>query len=133
MKNWIIVLLIFIVPLGLYGFLEAAHGERLFSVSKKEQAMVYKFSSPMCADCRTVEKHIKSIKTQYPELIVEDIDVTQKNRATKDLIAKYNVTIVPTLIFVDKEGNIVEKLESDIEKSDIERCVKKIVPHEVKK
>lgn len=132
MKNWIIILLIFVIPLGIYGFLEKAYGERMFQMPKKQGAMVYKFSSPMCNDCKTVQKSMTSIKTQYPNLVVEEVEVTQKTKATKDLIEKYNVTTVPTLVFIDKDGNVIEKLESEIGRDDIERCVKKILPSEVK-
>jgi hypothetical protein len=39
---------------------------------------------------------------------------------------------VPTLIFIDKEGNTTDRLESEIGKDDIEKCVKKILSDEVK-
>ncbi len=132
MKNWIIVLLIFVIPLGLYGFLEKAHGERMFLTPKKQTSVVYKFYSPMCADCKIVQKDMQSIKSQYPDLVVEEIEVTQKDKVTKDLIQKYDVTTVPTLVFIDKDGNVVEKLESEIGRADIERCVKKILTGGVK-
>jgi thiol:disulfide interchange protein len=131
-KNWIIILLIFAIPLGMYGFLEKAHGERLFQMPKKQGAMVYKFYSPMCADCKIVQKDMVSIKAKYPALVIEEVEVTQQTKGTKDLIKKYNITTVPTLIFIDKDGNTTDRLESEIGKDDIEKCVKKILSDEVK-
>ena len=63
MRNWIIVLLIFVFPLGVFAWLETNYNKTNAEEVKTASHMVVptngkpkmmKFSSPMCSDCKKV-------------------------------------------------------------------------------
>lgn len=118
MKNWIIVLLIFILPLGLYAYLDnraqANACKVTGSASSVSKAKIIKFSSPMCSECQDVAVEIKKAMKDYQDsILIEEYNVLDNydkgSNITKDMIKKYKVSLVPTLIFVDKEGKTLKK------------------------
>ncbi len=130
MKNWIIVLLIFVIPLGLYAYLDAkAQSNKMCSVEQEKLAMaqkarIIKFSSPMCSECKeTALEMEKAMKDYKDSVIVEEINVIENvgkgNNYNKEAIKKYKVTLVPTLVFIDKQGNVVKKQEGLMKSDEI--------------
>ena len=128
MRNWIIVLLIFIMPLGLYAYLDskacADSCKVVGAASNITKAKVIKFSSPMCSECIEVSTEMKKALKDYQDLIiVEEYNVLDNNRKgkniTKDMIKKYKISLVPTLVFVNKEGKIIKKQEGMIKSGEI--------------
>ena len=118
MKNWIIVLLIFIIPLGLYAYLDNRATADSCSVTGNAisipKAKVIKFSSPMCSECQEVTVEIKKAMENYKDsVIIEEYNVLDNynkgKNLTKDMIKKYKISLVPTLIFMDKEGKTIKK------------------------
>lgn len=130
MKNWIIVLLIFILPLSLYAYLEArAQSELVCKVQGNGEvvnpkAKIMKFSSPMCSECKeaTVELN-KAMKDYKDSVIVEEIDVvsnvSKDNEYTKKAIKEFKVSLVPTLVFLNKEGKVVKRYEGAMKSDEI--------------
>lgn len=130
MKNWVIVLLIFIVPLALYAFLDAkAQSDMMCKVEgnslvKNPKIKIIKFSSPMCSECKDAKIELdKALKETTVPVIVEEINVVENVgkgvEYNKAAIKKFKVTLVPTLVFVNKEGNVVKKYEGAMKKDDI--------------
>lgn len=124
MKNWIIVLLIFAIPLGLYAYLES---NALDARAKEEvsaqngKAKVIKFYSPMCSDCKKVSKEMVGVIEDYKDAVTfEEINVSEQTDKNKALIKKYKITLVPTLIFETKDGKTFKKVEGFIEDDEIE-------------
>ena len=119
MKNWIIVLLIFIIPLGLYGFLDNTKGCRINTVEDENpHVKVIKFSSPMCSECVKVSGELKKSLGNFGDSVVlEEIDVMKSNSRGK--IKEYKVSLVPTIIFLDKKGNVVRRQEGYMTSSEI--------------
>ncbi len=134
MKNWIIVLLIFLIPLGVYTTLEIKRGNGAIVSEAKDtigKPVVYKFTSPMCSECQSVQKILDKIKDDWDLVVFEEINVSgtgaDKKRA-KQLIAKYDITMVPTLVFIDNTGNVYKKIEVDMTQEDIESALIGIAP-----
>ena len=134
MKNWIIVLLIFIVPLGLYAYLDSRATADSCSVTGPaisiNKAKIIKFSSPMCSECQEVTVELKKAMENFKDsVIIEEYNVLdnyEKGRnATKDMIKKHKVSLVPTLIFVDKEGKTLKK-EGMIKSHEIAKILEEI-------
>lgn len=130
MKNWIIVLLIFILPLGLYAYLDAkAQSNQICTVAgnetvKNPKAKIVKFSSPMCSECKEMSLELdKAMKNYKDSVIIEEINVVENvgkgSKYNKAAIKKYNVTLVPTLIFLGKDGNIIKKNEGLMSSNEI--------------
>lgn len=59
-----------------------------------------KFFSPTCGPCKVLDKNLQEAGIQY-----ENIDITDENN--EELITKYNITSVPTLLGIDDNGNSV--------------------------
>lgn len=130
MKNWIIVLLIFIMPLSLYAYLDAkAQSDKMCSVEGKKEinnarAKIIKFSSPMCSECAQAAKEMDKALKNYPQsVVVEEINVIENAgkgvEYNKKAIKKYKVTLVPTLVFIDKEGNVHKRYEGAMKAEEI--------------
>lgn len=129
MKNWIIVLLIFILPLGLYAYLDTqAQNAKMCKIEGNElsnpKIKIIKFSSPMCSECKEATIEIdKAMKNYKNSVVIEEINVIENvgkgNDYNKKAIKKYHVTLVPTLVFVDKEGNEVHKQEGAMSSDEI--------------
>lgn len=107
-SNIIIVFAIFVLPLLLYYWFNTNTGNDYTAAQATSgKAKVLEFSSPMCYDCKRIEKEIAPLRTmpEYKNTIIfQHINVSDKSPATEQLIAQYNVDVVPTLIFIDKNG-----------------------------
>jgi thioredoxin 1 len=65
---------------------------------------VKKFSATWCGPCRMLAPVMNEIKSKYPNVKFEDIDVDEYNQD----IEKYSVTSVPTVI-IEKNGQLLER------------------------
>ena len=130
MKNWVIVLLIFILPLGLYGYFDTkAQNEKMCQVIgnakvKNPKAKIMKFSSPMCSECKEIAKEMDKAMENYKDsVIIEEINVIENTgkdvKYNKAAIKKFKVTLVPTLVFLDKQGNQIYRQEGLMTSSEI--------------
>lgn len=130
MKNWIIVLLIFVMPLGLYAYLDAkAQTNKMCSVEGAKEinnakVKIIKFSSPMCSECAEAAIEMdKALKDYSESVVLEEINVVENTGAgvayNKNAIKKYKVTLVPTLVFIDKQGNLHKKYEGAMKADEI--------------
>ena len=73
---------------------------------------VYKFFSPTCGPCKVLEKNLQASGIEY-----ESIDITKDEN--EDLITKYEIMTIPTLIGVDKDGNAVLRNKGILSTEDI--------------
>ena len=73
---------------------------------------IIKFFSPTCGPCKVLDKNLQEAEIQY-----ENIDITDNNN--EELLTKYNITSVPTLLGVDNEGNTILKNKGIISTQDL--------------
>ncbi len=137
MKNWIIILLIFTLPLGVYAYLDTkAQNEAMCKVegAKKTdipRAKLIKFTSPMCSECQEVAEEMqKAMKDYKGSVLVEEINVIDNGGKgtdyTKKQIKKYKINLVPTLVFVDKQDNVIHKQEGTMSHDEILDLLKEL-------
>lgn len=137
MKNWIIVLLIFVMPLSLYAFLEAkAQNEKMCTVEQEKNIIqntpkLIKFSSPMCSECKEVQQELSKVSEDVKNgILIEEINVIETSKPASDynqkMIKKYKVTLVPTLVFVDKDGKTILKKEGSMKAQEITKMLTSI-------
>ena len=129
MKNWIIVLLIFAVPLGVFAWLESNSSKSMAKETKvmstktvptNGRGKMLKFSSPMCSDCKKVSGEMVKVVPDYKDAITfEEVNVTDGTKESAAAVKDYKVTVVPTLIFIAKDGKIVRKAEGFLTESEI--------------
>ena len=126
-KNIIIIMLIFLVPIVAY-----------FGISRDKLttppsfasngAEVIKFSSPMCYECQELEKVFEEVFPKYNrDITLRKIDVTLKEKYTKELIKSYNVKLVPTTVFKDSKGNILRRIEGTMQPQILENYLKELI------
>lgn len=130
MKKWLTVLLILLIPVAAFYFL-SKNPETDLGIQPAQAAsgksMVYKFSSSMCHDCQKMSKIMQNLQPQYNDKInFVDVKVDNMNKNSKALIDKYKVTLVPTMIFIDKDGEEKYKVEGLVSQDLVEEYLQEI-------
>ena len=86
---------------------------------------IIKFSSTMCLECKEVEKVFKELMPKYQDKVVyTEIIVDNRNDMKNDLIRKYNVQLVPTIIMLNSDGTQYKRIESALPKEQMEQYIK---------
>lgn len=71
-----------------------------------------------------MKKVIKEIEPNYHDRInFIQINATDKNRKVQEYIKRYGVTLVPTIVVLDRNNNKINKIEGYIEQ---EKLIKEI-------
>lgn len=126
-KNIIIVALIFLVPLVAYYGLTKDKLTTPPSIAAGG-AEVIKFTSPMCYECQQLEKVFEEVFPAYNrDITLKHINVTQKDNTTKMLIKNYDVKLVPTTVFKDKNGNTLRRIEGSMQPQILENYLKELI------
>ena len=124
-KNILAVLLIFLVPLGVYWGLTRDKNLAALPGIASTGAEIIKFSSPMCYECQELEKIFNEVYPNYSNKVsLRKIDVTNRTNETNKLIKQYDVKLVPTCIFKDKDGNTLRRTEGSIQPKILENYIK---------
>ena len=129
MKNWIIALSILIIPMVAYFVLDKNQVAMTgFEAQAADKALVMKFSSPMCLDCKKMDEVIQTVMPKYADdVMYQSIDAQADNPQTNELIKKYNVTLVPTCVFLKKGGKLYKRTEGFVEPAQFEEYVKGLI------
>ncbi len=126
-KNIIIIALIFLVPLVAYYGLTKDKLTTPPSIAAGG-AEVIKFTSPMCYECQQLEKVFEEVFPAYNrDITLKHINVTQKDNTTKMLIKNYDVKLVPTTVFKDKNGNTLRRIEGSMQPQILENYLKELI------
>lgn len=119
-KNIIIIATIFILPIIAYAILSDTQA---VSAQKRVegQPQVIKFSSKLCVDCKKIKKGFDELVPKYQDKItITEYNVDGSDAEVNEAIDKYNVNLVPTLIFVSKNGKEVRRTEGFVNKATLE-------------
>ena len=124
-KNFALILLIFLVPLAIYWGLTRDKNITILPSIAVSGPEIIKFSSPMCYECQELEKVFDEV---YPgvanKISLRKIDVTKNDKTVKQLIKDYDVKLVPTCIFKNEDGNVIRKVEGNIQPRILENYMK---------
>ena len=127
-RNIITILLILLVPLCAYWGLTRDKSFTALPGIASNGAEIIKFSSPMCYECQELEKVFEEIYPEYSNKVgLRKIDVSQKDKNTQQMIREYNVKLVPTCVFKDKNGDIIRVTEGMIQPKILENYMKEQV------
>ena len=124
-KNVLILLLIFIIPI--FGYYILSHkGVSNMSSANGNSPKLIKFTSSMCGECKRVEPVVQNVVTKYQDSIhYIVIPVQINNKYNRDMISKYKVTLVPTIVILDRNGNIIKRIEGYVDENTLETYVRK--------
>lgn len=125
MKNFSIITLIFVVPLVAYMILAKPDASMASKSAGANKPQIIKFTSLMCLDCKKLSTVMKEVYPKYSDKInLVEVQVQNEDDFTKKQVEKYNITLVPTLIFVNAKGKEVSKTEGFVEKGRLEKLMK---------
>ena len=128
MKNIIIVLLILILPIVVYIYMSNNIGESVAVAKNSELPTVITFTSSMCMDCQKIKSVLAEVEPNYSEKVnFEYVQALDKSKKVKDSIKKYGVVLVPTMIFIDKNGKQLNKIEGFLEKEKLEAEIEELI------
>lgn len=120
-KNIIIISLIFALPLLAYWMLTMTNSTTAKTIEAGKPEVI-KFTSAMCLDCQTMNKVFKEIFPKYEnKIILTEIQVQDKNSFNEEQIKKYNVTLVPTIILLNSNGQQVKRIEGAVAKEQMDK------------
>lgn len=126
-KNIIIIALIFILPMIAYAIMSESN---TVSAAKHVdgQPQVIKFSSKLCLDCKKIKSCFDNLVPKYNDNITFiEYDVQQNTPEINDAINKYGISLVPTVIYIDKSGKEVRRTEGFVEKNILEDYFKELM------
>ena len=110
-KNIAILLLIFIIPLFSY-FMLSHNNKSNVSVAEANCPKLIKFTSDMCSECKRVEPVVNNAMAKYQDSVQYIvIPVQVRNKYNIDMMKKYNINLVPTIVILDKNNKIVQRIE----------------------
>ena len=119
MKNITIILLILILPIAVFLFLNKAKSPSDIAIAENRPTFMV-FTSTMCLDCQKVKKELAEIEPDYTERInIVKINALEKKSNTQQMVKKYNVTLVPTLIFIDRNNKTTFRTEGYMSKEEM--------------
>jgi len=126
MKKLIIILSIIILPMLIFWGLEKMDkNSETAEAQIPNKPTVLKFYSEMCLDCKLLTDEIGKIQPKYKEqVVIQHINIHSDN---KKLMKKYAVEVVPTCIFMDKNGTVKLKKEGFIAKNLFEKYLDDII------
>ena len=118
-KNILIISLIFIIPLAAF-FALTNSSQTTAKTAETGKPQVIKFTSSMCLDCQSMNKLFKEVFPQFKDKIVlTEYQVQNRDRLLDKEIKKYNVKLVPTVIFIKSDGKQTRRIESAISKEEL--------------
>lgn len=117
MKNIITVLLILILPVCIYLIMNKHSADITANAQENNLPVLMTFTSTMCMDCQKMKGILKEVESPYSGKInFININALDKDRKVKEYIKKYNIVLVPTMIFLDENGNLINKIEGAVTK-----------------
>ena len=120
MKNIITILLILLIPIFAYFILSNENTTEIADAKESGLPTIITFTSTMCMDCQKMKAVIAEVKGEYNGKInFVIINALDKKRSVKDAINKYDIALVPSMVFLDKEDNQVKKIEGFIPKEEL--------------
>ncbi len=125
-RNALIILLILIVPLVVYFALSRSSGTALVEAQVNQPQMI-KFASRMCYDCQRLEKVLQAVYPEFRDkVILTEITVQDNSSSVQNMIKKYNVKLVPTSIFINKNGDIKARVEGYMDENTLRNHLEEI-------
>ena len=81
----------------------------------------------MCYECQELEKVFDEVYPEFANKVsLRKIDVTNKDKGTRQIIKEYDVKLVPTCIFRNNDGQTVRKTEGMIQPRILENYIREL-------
>ncbi|MBQ2644244.1 thioredoxin family protein [bacterium] len=131
MKNKTIISLVLILPVVIYFILIAFNKDTAIEQSVNAQnnlPQIIVFSTPMCGECRKMAPIVDEIKKNYSDKIsILKINAVDNKKETNKLVQKYNIYLVPTIVYLNKDGKIINRTEGSMPYDEFEKYIKDLL------
>ncbi len=128
MKNIITIALIFVLPLTAYFIMNGNSDGITASAKDNGHPNIIVFTSAMCMDCKKMKSLLNEVEPVYNSKVnFTHINALDNNKQVKEQIRKYNITLVPTLVYTDENGNPKNKTEGYIEKEQLISKIEELI------
>jgi thioredoxin-related protein len=122
-----VILAIFVIPLAIYYFTQAPLQINSPAIASGNMPKVLQFMQQMCHDCKKIEKELIPLREEYAgKVYFQKIDVSVASPETQQLIQQHNVTVVPTLVFQDKNGKTCQRTEGYVPQAQLRSYLNQI-------
>ena len=109
----IVMTLIMVLPIALYAIFKTPQDS--IAIAATGKPTVVEFTSPLCSECQKLKKVLDVVEPKYTNKITfTKVNTARMDRKTLKEIEKYEIKVVPTIIFLDKDGNIISKTEGSV-------------------
>lgn len=124
-RNIFIIFLILLVPVFAYWAITKDRALTTLPTIAFTGPEIIKFSSPMCYECQELEKIFDEVFPAYANKVtLRKVDVTSSDKETRKLIREYKVKLVPTCVFIDKDGHVLRQTEGSIQPKILENYIR---------
>jgi len=128
MKKISIITLIFAIPLFACLFLSKPEVSLASKAASADSPQIIKFTSLMCSDCKKLDAIFKQVYPQYSSKItLIEVPVQTDSEYVKTQVQKYNVVLVPTMVFMTAKGKILYRTEGSMSKEALEKKMKALI------
>ncbi|MCR5261498.1 MAG: thioredoxin family protein [Candidatus Gastranaerophilales bacterium] len=128
MKNKIIVSLVLVLPLLVYFILLSFNSNGIAEQTanaKNDLPQVIVFSTPMCGECKRMAPVVEQAKQNYKDKInIIKINAVDNKPSTEKLVRQHKIYLVPTIVYLDKQGNVVNRTEGSMSYAEFEKFLK---------
>lgn len=129
-KNLVIILLIFLIPLGLYWFLtkDRTIATQQTIAGTNGMPEIIKFASPLCLECQELESVFENVYPQYAsKIVLKKVDVSVRDKNTKQIMKEYNIQLVPTTIIKNSQGIVTKRFEGTTTSENLKNYIKEAI------
>ncbi len=127
MKNFLIISAILIIPALVYILMNKDSNDFSAMADENGKPSLMTFTSTMCMDCQKMKAVIKEVEPSYSDKMnFISVNATDNNRKVKELVKRYNVVLVPTLIYL-KDNKEVKRVEGAISKEELISDIEEVI------
>ena len=121
------IVMILVLPITAYSLLKSPSNMDTAVMAATQKPTVLEFSAPLCSECLKLQKVLDEVEPKYKKQIVfHKINTSACSRDESREMKKYNIKVVPTMVFLDKNGKFVTKTEGSMNKEKLVEYLDKL-------
>ena len=121
------IIAILVLPVTVYSLLKSPSNMNTAVMAATQKPTVLEFSAPLCSECLKLQKVLDEVEPSYKKQVVfHKINTSDCSRDESREMKKYNIKVVPTMVFLDKNGKFVAKTEGSMNREKLVEYLDKL-------